>query len=109
MSKNGIFFDIYSYQPTALICAPGRRQSCPLVVVTFANTSGTVEVKESVLFAAVHETPERGIDRLALGLDVGKLHGFLDEFLVEQDVGSEDTPPDLTMTGLTPSPQGTGR
>lgn len=67
-----------------------------------ANTSGTVEVKESLLFAAVHETPERGIDRLALGLDVGKLHGFLDKFLGEQDVGSEDTPPDLTMTGLTP-------
>src|SRR5258706_4691539 len=76
-------------------CRPGpsATRARLLVIVTLANAAGSLKVEEPFLFAAVNETPQCKVDDLALGLDVGELHGFPDKLFVEHDIGSHDTPP----------------
>lgn len=66
-----------------------------LVVVAFANAAGSLKIEEFFLFAAVDITPQRKVDDLAFGLDVGEFHGFPDKLFVEHDIGSHHTPPDV--------------
>ena len=55
-------------------------------------------IEKFPLPSALHETPERDGNRFPHGPDVGKPHGFLDELVVEHDIGSHDTPLDVYKT-----------
>jgi hypothetical protein len=68
------------------------------MVVALAYPAGAVKVEKFPLPSALHETPERNGNRFPHGPDVGKPHGFLDEFVVEHDIGSYDTPLDVYET-----------
>jgi hypothetical protein len=54
-----------------------------------------MEFEKLVLPATLHETPQSNVHCLTLGPNIGKLHGFSDKLVVEDDVGSHDTPHDV--------------
>jgi len=81
-------------------CPPGpsARGARPLIVVALAHPAGAVKIEKFPLPSALHETPERNGNRFPHGPDVGKPHGFLDELVVEHDIGSHNTPLDVYKT-----------
>src|SRR6476619_1545129 len=74
--------------------APLAGSARALVVITRLDTAGTPEREQPALAPSLDKATQGDVDRFALGLHVGELHGLPDQIVVENDIGTH-TPPDV--------------